>query len=159
MKAIFAVDALGGFGADGDMPWPRCKEDLQRFKAYTTGTTVVMGRGTWDSNMPKPLPNRRNIVLSSTINSDPRCEVFRSITELNMNLKADEKVFVIGGVETLWKLRSFINTVYLTRFDLITKSTVVMKTESFLEGFNMVSSSEFSNHIFQIWERSAIIQV
>jgi len=157
MKAIFAVDALGGFGADGDMPWPRCQEDLQRFKQLTTGATVVMGRGTWTSNMPKPLPNRRNIVLSSTLTPDSRCEIFHNIIELTMNLKADEDVFVIGGVETLWKLRSLVDTVYLTRFDLITKSTVVMKTESFLEGFELTDSSKFSNHTFQIWKRCDIL--
>jgi dihydrofolate reductase len=159
MKAIFAVDLLGGFGADGDMPWPRCKEDLQRFKAYTYGKTVVMGRGTWDSNMPKPLPNRRNIVLSRTMEKDTRCKICRGVSDLQENLLDEEEVFVIGGVETLWKLREFIDTIYLTRFNLVTHSTVILNTTQYLEGFVQVSSSEFPDHVFQIWQKNGIIKV
>lgn len=52
-------------GLDGDMPW-KLSTDLKRFKQITTGHTVIMGRKTWESIPEKfrPLPNRRNIVLS-----------------------------------------------------------------------------------------------
>lgn len=152
MKAIFAVDAIGGFGTDRGLPWPRCAEDMRRFRTLTTGGTVVMGSGTWRSNMPKPLPNRRNIVLSRTI-QDPRCEIFRNIIELNMNITQDEDVWVIGGAETLWKLRPYITKIYLTRFKLITKSTVTLKIESYLEGFNLSKTEDFDNHTLDIWVR------
>jgi len=52
-------------GLDGDMPW-KLGADLKRFKKYTSGHTVVMGRKTWESIPEKfrPLPNRHNIVLT-----------------------------------------------------------------------------------------------
>ncbi len=152
MKAIFAVDAIGGFGSGRDLPWPHNSVDLKRFKALTSGATVVMGSGTWRSNMPTPLPNRRNIVLSRTL-VDDRCEVYRNITELNMNLRADEPVWVIGGAETLWKLKPQIQEVYLTRFKIITRSTVIMPTDSFLDEFELVSSEDFGDHLLDIYKR------
>ena len=50
-------------GIDNAMPW-HLPEDFAFFKAYTSGKPVVMGRKTWDSLPKKPLPNRRNIVVS-----------------------------------------------------------------------------------------------
>lgn len=50
-------------GIDNTMPW-HLKEDFAFFKAYTLGKPVVMGRKTWESLPKKPLPNRRNIVIS-----------------------------------------------------------------------------------------------
>jgi dihydrofolate reductase len=153
MKAIFAVDAIGGFGNGNSLPWPHSSVDLQRFKALTSGATVIMGSGTWRSSMPTPLPNRRNIVLSRTL-EDQRCEIYRGITELTMNIAQDEPVWVIGGAETLWKLRTFIKEVYLTRFKIITRSTVVMPTEAFLEEFELQSSEDFGDHTLDIYKRT-----
>jgi dihydrofolate reductase len=153
MKAIFAVDAIGGFGTPTGLPWPHSSVDMRRFKELTSGGTVIMGSGTWRSDIPKPLPNRRNIVLSRTL-EDQRCEVYRNITELTMNITQDEPVWVIGGAETLWKLRPFIKTVYLTRFKLITKSTVTMKTDLFLEEFNLSKTEDFGDHTLDIYTRA-----
>lgn len=152
MKAIFAVDAIGGFGTERGLPWPHCAEDMRRFKTLTTGGTVVMGSGTWRSDMPKPLPNRRNIVLSRSI-QDSRCEIFGSINELMMNVTQDEDVWIIGGAETLWKLRPYITKIYLTRFKLITNSTVTLQIETFLEEFNLSKSEDFGDHLLDIYVR------
>ena len=63
--AVFAVDATGGLGNKGSLPWPNDSEDLKRFKKITTDNIVVMGRKTWDSlGSRKPLPNRLNVVVS-----------------------------------------------------------------------------------------------
>ena len=153
MKAIFAIDAIGGFGAGKGLPWPHCSADLQRFKKLTSGATVVMGSGTWNSNMPTPLPNRRNIVLSRSMESNEKCDVYRNITELTMNLKQDEPTWVIGGAETLWKLRPQIKEVYLTRFKILTRSTVTMPIASFLDEFELVSSEDFGDHTLDIYKR------
>ncbi|HEY5335689.1 MAG TPA: dihydrofolate reductase [Mycobacteriales bacterium] len=63
---VWAQSADGVIGRDGALPW-RIPEDLRLFRALTTGGTVVMGRRTWDSfpTQFRPLPGRRNIVLSS----------------------------------------------------------------------------------------------
>jgi dihydrofolate reductase len=152
MNAIFAVNSLDGFGTGSDMPWTRNSTDLQRFKKYTTGHTVVMGSGTWNSNMPKPLPNRRNIVLSSQLKDD-RCEVYSSVTELLMNIKQEEQVFVIGGAKLLWILRNYINKIYMTRFMSCEKCEIVLDTEQYLNGFSLLQKETLDNHTFEIYEK------
>ena len=65
LGVVWAQARGGVIGADGGLPW-HLPEDLARFKALTTGSTVVMGRATWES-LPaavRPLPGRRNVVLS-----------------------------------------------------------------------------------------------
>lgn len=67
-------------GNQGKLPW-NLPEDLQNFKRLTTGGTIVMGRKTYES-IGRPLPNRRNIVLSSGMPEREGVEVFSSIESL-----------------------------------------------------------------------------
>lgn len=62
---IWAQASNGVIGDRGTLPW-HLPEDLQRFRTLTTGSTVVMGRATWDSlpTYVRPLPGRRNVVLT-----------------------------------------------------------------------------------------------
>lgn len=91
-------------------------EDLKWFKAKTSGHTVIMGDRTWESLPKKPLPNRRNIVM--TLDRSlifPDCEMAYSIEELLEMLDDNENPFIIGGA-TIYKL--FINKIqhlYITR--------------------------------------------
>lgn len=157
MNAIFAVNALNGFGLGNTMPWPRSAKDLKRFKDFTDGYTVVMGAGTWNSDMPKPLPNRRNCVLSTTL-VDNRCEVFSNVGSLLDSLNKDELVFVIGGSKVLWELRPYINKVYLTTFTKsFEKADVVFDTGAYLKDFELVSGEILSDHKFEVYRKSAII--
>ncbi|OIO76562.1 hypothetical protein CO024_01310 [Candidatus Gracilibacteria bacterium CG_4_9_14_0_2_um_filter_38_7] len=84
-------------GIEGKLPW-HLPEDLQNFKRLTTGGTIVMGRKTYDS-IGRPLPNRRNIVLSSQSFEKEGIEVRHSIPEMLEVLEKDgiDKVFIIGG--------------------------------------------------------------
>ena len=61
---LVAVSNNNVIGKNNDLPW-KLKRDLQHFKNYTTGKTIVMGRKTYES-IGRPLPNRRNIIISST---------------------------------------------------------------------------------------------
>ena len=63
---IWAQDLNGGIGKDGKLPW-HISEDLKNFKKITSNHPVIMGRKTWDSLPIKPLPNRRNIILSNSL--------------------------------------------------------------------------------------------
>ena len=93
---IWAQDENGGIGKDGVLPW-YISEDLQNFKTLTLGSTILMGRNTWESLPVKPLPERRNIVLSSK--EVPDVEYYTSVEECIETLDGDgtEKLFVIGG--------------------------------------------------------------
>ena len=66
IKAILACDEEWGIGKDGDLPWPHNSADLKWFKDNTVNGIVVMGKSTWDSLPRKPLPKRKNIVVTRT---------------------------------------------------------------------------------------------
>jgi dihydrofolate reductase len=152
MNAVFAVNSIDGFGVGNTMPWPHSSEDMKRFRELTTGHTVVMGASTWLSDMPKPLPNRRNCVLSTTL-VDHRCEVYSNITSLLMDIKEDEQVFVIGGAKVLWAFRPQIKRVYFTRHVSKLKADITLNADKYLEGFTLVSSEELDNMLVEVYER------
>ena len=70
IKAIMAVDDIGGISKGSSMPWPKNSNDLQWFKKNTLNQVVVMGSKTWeDPFMPTPLKNRENILITTKDNS------------------------------------------------------------------------------------------
>lgn len=72
--------------------------DLKRFKALTTGNTILMGRKTFESLPNGALPNRRNVVLSSNPETVcPGAELFSSLEEALQNCRTEEQVYIIGG--------------------------------------------------------------
>lgn len=64
LKAIWARSVNGIIGVNGRLPWGYIKEDMNHFRRLTEGHTVVMGRKTFTSLGKKPLPNRRNVMLT-----------------------------------------------------------------------------------------------
>lgn len=101
-------------GKDGALPW-RLPEDMKFFRAQTMGHPIVMGRKTWDS-LGRPLPGRRNIVLSRTLPPAEGAEVVRSVEELEA-LRLEGDIFVIGGAEVYRLLLPRCAAVYLTVLD------------------------------------------
>ena len=71
--------------------------DLKRFKALTTGHTIIMGRNTFLSLPKGALPNRRNIVLSRSTKAFPGCDVYPSLEEALQHCALDEDIYIIGG--------------------------------------------------------------
>ena len=110
-KAIAAMAANRIIGRDGQMPW-RLPEDLQFFKRTTSGHAIVMGRKTWDS-LGKPLPGRRNIIMSRSMPTVHGAEIVHSVNEL-LALELTGTVFVIGGEEIYRLLLPRCSSVYLT---------------------------------------------
>jgi dihydrofolate reductase len=83
-------------GKSGTLPW-RLPNDLKRFKELTSGGVVVMGRKTFES-IGRPLPNRRNLVVSRNAKfMATGCEVFPSLVAALEAAKDAPKIFVIGG--------------------------------------------------------------
>lgn len=91
---VWAQSANGVIGRGGTLPW-QLPEDMAHFRALTIGTTVLMGRHTWESLPPRfrPLPGRRNLVLSST--PQPGVETFLDLPQAFAAASAD--LWVIGG--------------------------------------------------------------
>ncbi len=71
--------------------------DLKRFKALTTGHTIIMGRNTFESLPKGALPNRRNVVISRTKTSFPGCDTYASLEEAISHCQPDEDIYIIGG--------------------------------------------------------------
>lgn len=71
--------------------------DLKRFKALTTGHTIIMGSNTFRSLPNGALPNRRNIVISRKENNFPGAETFHALEDALANCSNEEIVYVIGG--------------------------------------------------------------
>ena len=92
---IWAESPEGVIGAGGTIPW-RYPGDLRRFKRLTLGSTVVMGRATFASMRNRPLPERRNMVVTSGALDVAGVEVVRSIGEA-LARAGDADVWFIGG--------------------------------------------------------------
>ena len=122
---IWAQEINGGIGKNGKLPW-HIFEDMQNFKKLTFDSTILMGRKTWESLPIRPLPKRRNIVLSSKKVFNVEC--YTSIDGCIEKLNDDgiDKLFVIGG-STVY--RDFINRadeLHITQVDEVTKGIVTV---------------------------------
>ena len=115
---VVAYDKNRGIGTGGDLPWGRSlPADLAHFKELTTGGAVVMGRKTYESIGGRPLPNRKNIVLSTG-------EVVGAIGAKNfaqaLQLASEEPnqdIFVIGGERVFAEALPEVDTIYATEVD------------------------------------------
>lgn len=104
INLIVAISANYGIGKDNDLIISN-KEDMKFFKSMTTGTTVIMGRKTWESMNSKPLPNRFNIIITSTpLKYDEQAskqQIFVSSIEEAIETSKEffhlNEVFIIGG--------------------------------------------------------------
>ena len=113
---IVAASENNVIGDGNDMIW-HLSADLKRFKAITSGHTVLMGRKTYES-IGRALPKRRNIVV--TRNADyvaPRCDMFQSIDLAIESARqmGEDILFVIGGGELYHLLWDRADLLYLTR--------------------------------------------
>lgn len=95
----------------------RLPADLRRFKALTTGHTVVMGRRTFESLPKGALPDRRNVVLSRSRDAFPGAETFRSLAGALASCGTDEEVFVIGGAAVYAEALPLADRLCLTEVD------------------------------------------
>ena len=113
---VWAQAAGGVIGRDGTIPW-HVPEDMANFRALTSGTTVVMGRGTWNS-LParfRPLPQRRNVVLTRGAGVEG-AEVARSLADALDGASGD--VWVIGGGQVYAAALPLADRVVVTDVDL-----------------------------------------
>ena len=112
---IAAVAENGVIGKDGDLPW-HLPKDLKRFKALTSGHTIIMGRKTFDSCNRRPLPNRRNIVVTRNQDFDGEgVEIAHSVEDAVSLTKPDDTVFIVGGSAIYQAALPIANAMDLTR--------------------------------------------
>jgi dihydrofolate reductase len=113
ISSIAAIAENNAIGKNNQLLW-RLPADLKHFKVITTGHTVIMGRKTFES-VGKPLPNRRNIVVtrSKALHIED-VEVVNSIEQAIALCDQDEEVFIVGGAEIYKAAMDITDQIYLT---------------------------------------------
>lgn len=116
---IAAMASNRVIGKNNQMPW-HMPADLKHFKAITLGKPVLMGRKTFQS-IGRPLPGRRNLVVSRTIPTDSLgAEWFESVGQALAAAESCAEVMVIGGGEIYRQCLPLAEKLYLTEIDLST---------------------------------------
>ena len=176
IKIIAGVSHNGVIGKDGDLVL-RHKEDLQRFKALTTGSTVIMGRKTWDSLGNKLLRDSGNIVLSRRkVSAD---EIFDSMIKdvpLTMTLTSlvdkiktwvqigidnphlNHDYWIIGGGEIYKQLMSITDELHITRWNKVVEGDTFF-SEIDLNVWELVGLEEAKTtdeFVFETWRRKGV---
>jgi len=115
ISIIVAIAENMAIGKNNDLLW-HIPEDLKRFKRITSGHPVIMGKRTFYSLPRRPLPNRRNIVITDvpgeTIDG---CEMAYSIEEVIGKCDPAEENFIIGGASVYRQFLPHCDRLYLTR--------------------------------------------
>ena len=112
---IAAIGENNELGKDNSLIW-HLPGDLKFFKDKTYGKSIVMGRKTFES-LPKMLPNRQHIVITSGNINNPDVEVYHSIESFLNSCSSDEETFVIGGASIYKAFIDIVDTMYLTEVE------------------------------------------
>lgn len=117
ISIIAAIDRNRGIGYENKLLfW--LPNDLKRFKALTTGNTIIMGRKTFESLPKGALPNRRNIVLSSRPDAVyPSAETYTTLEAALQSCQSDEQIYIIGGASVYQQALPLADALCLTEVD------------------------------------------
>jgi len=134
-------------GVNNDLPWS-LKDDLAHFKKYTTGKIIVMGRKTYES-IGRPLPNRVNFVISSTLKDIEGVSIFTSLEDAidaakiyNLDQDIANEIAIIGGGYLFRDSMDSFNKLILTRVDCSIDGDVYYPEIDF-SNWELISSDEF----------------
>jgi dihydrofolate reductase len=150
---IAAMDRARAIGRGNAMPW-HLSDDLKRFKALTLGKPIVMGRKTFES-IGRPLPKRRNIVLTRDLNFQADgVEVIHSLEAGLANLESsglEGEVMITGGGEVYSLALPVAHKMLLTFVD-----TLVEDADAFFPEWNTGEWRETSRELHEIDDRHSL---
>lgn len=115
ISCIVAASRNSVIGRAGSLPW-HLSLDLKRFRQLTSGHCVILGRKCYES-IGKPLPNRKNLVLSRREGfTAPGCEVFKTLESALKVAKdfGESECFIIGGAELYRQALPLCSRLYVT---------------------------------------------
>jgi dihydrofolate reductase len=134
-------------GVNNDLPWS-LKDDLAHFKKYTTGKIMIMGRKTYES-IGRPLPNRVNYVISSTLKDIEGVSIFTSLEDAieaakiyNLDQDIANEIAIIGGGYLFRDSIDSFNKLILTRVDCSIDGDVYYPEIDF-NNWELISSNKF----------------
>src|SRR5690606_9833868 len=155
---IVAAAENNAIGKDNQMPW-NLPNDFKYFKKTTLEHSVVMGRKTFDS-IGKPLPERRNIILTRDQNyTSPDVDVANSVDDVLTYCRDEREIFVIGGANVYKQFISLAQKVHLTRVYTVIDGDAFFPELSENE-WQLTSSERHQkdekhafDYSFEVWER------
>ncbi len=154
ISLIAAVADNGVIGHENRMIW-HIPEDLKRFKRLTSGHAVIMGRKTYENLPIRPLPNRRNIIISRQTIEFQGAEVVHSAPEAIAICEEETEIFIAGGAEIYTLFLPFITKIYLTKVHKNFEGDTFLPKINFSK-FKLIDS-EFTraeiHTTFQIYEK------
>lgn len=116
VSIIVAIAENGVIGRENGLPW-RLSTDLKRFKVLTMGKPIVMGRKTWESMPKRPLPGRRNMVVTHNPNYAAQgAEVFGSLDEA-LKAAGEGDVCIVGGGQVYAQGMDYADEVHVTHVE------------------------------------------
>ena len=134
-------------GVNNDLPWS-LKDDLAHFKKYTTGKIMIVGRKTYES-IGRPLPNRVNYVISSTLKDIEGVSIFTSLEDAieaakiyNLDQDIANEIAIIGGGYLFRDSIHSFNKLVLTRVDCSIDGDVYYPEIDF-NNWELISSNKF----------------
>lgn len=145
INLIVAIADNLAIGRNNQLLW-HISEDLKYFKSITTGKTVIMGRKTFES-IGKPLPNRRNIIISRSMQGVEGIEIYPSI-EKALSASQNEDVFIIGGGEIYRQTLPLADKLYLTLVH-----TTIEDADTFFPKINYNEWEEMERQSFKRGEK------
>jgi dihydrofolate reductase len=114
ISIIVAVSEDLGIGKDNELLW-HLPGDLKRFKNLTYGKTIIMGRRTWESLPRRPLPGRKNIVITDVPHECFDCSITAySIEDALSKCEKGEEIFIIGGGSIYRQFMPLADRLYIT---------------------------------------------
>jgi dihydrofolate reductase len=114
ISIIVAVSDDLGIGKNNDLLW-HLPEDMKRFKRLTTGNTIIMGKRTWESLPKRPLPGRKNVVITDIPDETFEGAVMAySIDDAVAKCKGDSEIFIIGGGTIYRQFMPLADRLYIT---------------------------------------------
>ena len=159
LSMIVAAAENGVIGKDGDMPW-RLSADLKNFKQITMGSTIIMGRKTWDS-IQRLLPGRTTVIITRKTDFQVTGAIVVGSLEAALSATEDKSPFVVGGAEIYRLALPHVSRIYLTRVHAVIEGDTVMPEIDFdqwnrLEAVSH-SADEKNSHdySFEIYEKTA----
>jgi len=113
INIIVAMDKNRVIGKNNQLPW-HISDELKNFKKFTTGNTILMGRKTFES-IGRPLPNRNNVVISTSLQPTEGIDVCKNIEEGITKAKSYGKdIFIIGGAQIYKQMLPLVEKMYIS---------------------------------------------
>jgi dihydrofolate reductase len=154
INLIVAMTKDRVIGNEGELPW-KILDDMRLFKSITSGAVVIMGKNTWLSipEQFRPLPDRTNIIVSSTLEKQEGATVCKSVKEaLEVAQKSGLEIFCIGGSKLYAEMLPIANIIHISWIKQDYDGDTYFPNID-VSGWNVIETREFPDFIYRKYER------